>query len=393
MSKQMSNRTFVWTLIVLFCLSVSLIVWQRVNAPRTVEARIDPLPKRFSVQTPSEHQLFQRDENDLADIPVHLTVYGGMRGQIIASWNGGESQVLAEDFSGTEFRGVLKGQPVGQGTLKITLGSKTREIERVSVGDLYVVAGQSNAMGGSFPKYEIAQDLDPQPSTFDGRAWREIGSEPVNIYHLFANKPVGGTLWPRLAELLTKKYEVPVAIIDVSMGGSGLVSPGLFNTDWKEGHGLYGNLVRVVRDATDGSNNFAALLFFQGETDAIFGISGPEYAKGLRHLKGILVRDLGRDFPFVVGKIAYFNFSCIKISKVSPEEGFKRIDEIRDAQQQVSKEKGFVLGPDGAEVELGPDGIHFSSAEALEKLANKWVEAIDPLIQKSGKGIEVASSS
>ncbi|MDO8183846.1 MAG: sialate O-acetylesterase [bacterium] len=394
MSKQTRRGVSVLSFVVLATLSLSFTLYRIYNRVGAVDAsRVESFAPRFAIKVPQPWQLFQRDENDMADIPVHLLVYGGLSGQISARHNGGEWQVLTENFKGTEFNGFLKNQPVGQGDLEVKVGTLlAKTVETVSVGDILLCDGQSNNSGVFDHQYQ-STDLKFKPSMYrlDVESWMPL-RDPTNPYWEFFKLGDKGSVWPLVAELYVKEFNVPVAIIDTSMGGSGLAVSlnGSSGNDWLPQHGPYKSLLRAVSLATEGRNTVKFLLSFRGETDAIERVSTDGYKAEMSEYRERLAKDLGHgNFPIIIGQIAFFT------KWRNPSTGLYTssddIVKVRLAQQEVVDGINFFSGPDGSRVEIGPDNLHFSSDQAKRVLADFWMDSIRKAAVVADKQPEVVA--
>ena len=125
-------------------------------------------------------------------------------------------------------------------------------VEPVGVGEVFVVAGQSYAVGandelmkvddpqGRVVAYDVAKDVwrvanDPQPNSGDG-----------------------GTIWPTTGNLLLPLARVPIGFVNVAVGGTS-------TRQWLPGEKLYEQLAAAGKT----TQRFRAVLWQQGESDVI----------------------------------------------------------------------------------------------------------------------------
>ena len=120
-----------------------VLVWSGAGAPPA-----NPLYTAITLTTPASLQVFQRS-GTTGDIAIAGTFSGGGTHDIEASFNGGAYQTIDEDASGT-FSGTLASQAQGQGTVTVRFVDDpgvTATAIHVGIGDVYVLAGQSNMSG------------------------------------------------------------------------------------------------------------------------------------------------------------------------------------------------------------------------------------------------------
>lgn len=218
---------------------------------------------------------------------------------------------------------------------------------RVALGEVFLVAGQSNAAGWSDLLNACrSEDVRLGILRADGRLeWRNADDPQT---------PFGrGSPWPTVGEALVEARGLPVGFLNVAEGGTSI-------KDWEKGGRLFRRLVDTLRAA--GPNGVRAILWAQGESDNDMG--GEEYAERLESLIHSVNRAAGRDVIWVVATSSYVNFS--------PQSG------VREAQQSVVSRGLAAAGPDtdklGREFRES-DGVHFSR-EGTKALAGLWVEAL-----------------
>ncbi len=174
------------------------------------------------------------------------------------------------------------------------------------------------------------------------------------------NDPAAGSsIWPLIATLLLADQNVPVAFIPTAKGGTSINSwqPNSLNRGdtWT----LYGSMYRRI-NAVGGVK---AVLFWQGETDAIDGMSQAVYKSKLVALANSIYSDFG--IKTVVAQIG----------DESDLSG-NNLDNIRLAQQSAWNDNGNVLaGPSIYDVAIA-DYVHFQSNTELQLVANRFWAAI-----------------
>lgn len=333
--------------------------WEGTDPSRTVidDVRVDFVPTPSVVVTaPVDHQVLQRDAVGTADVAVtgtyRLPPGHPSPAAIEARWDGGTWSTLDAAPTDGSFHGVLPGMSQGQGRLEVRFANDpgvvaTRDL--VGIGDVFVIAGQSNAAGFGKEGQVYSPDDDRASMFSVGLRWQEL-RDPVG--------GVEGSVWPLVASHHTVDQGVPVAFVPTAVGGTSI-------TQWQPGDKYYERMLGHVAAAGGGAR---AVLFWQGETDAVDGMSESTYGAWLDGFAAGVENDLG--VPVVVAQIG----------EVATDGA--NLDPIREAQRAAWEAGGNVLaGPTLYDVDLGDDsfddGTHFRSNDDLQVAAERWWAALD----------------
>ncbi|MCE9615371.1 MAG: sialate O-acetylesterase [Lentisphaerae bacterium] len=282
---------------------------------------------------------------------------------------------------GGAWRGTLARLPVG-GPYDVVLEAGTERItvRRILVGDVWVMAGQSNMVGDG----QIEKALRPHPLVHAFYAWDEwrLAVEPVHVpsasrdpvycdkpivkrqeilrAHRTATKGTGPGL--AFARAMVRRTGIPQGLIPCAAGGTSMAqwSPGHKHL---EGRSLYGAMLRRVRLQ---GQPVAGVLWYQGEADAAGDTSA--YTDGMRKL----VQSVRKDFkhpslPWVVVQLG-------KTHLFSPEESEQApYLSIREQQRLLPRRIGnlSVVPPIDLPME---DGIHLA-AEGQNVLGERLARA------------------
>lgn len=217
---------------------------------------------------------------------------------IEARYKGGAWTALTDYVdNGLTFTGTLPGVTDGQGTLEIRCTDHVGEYDYTSyvgVGDVYIIAGQSNAVGyaynnqtyshatlkaGLFGNDYVSKELfDPTDSATN--QVDAVSNDGVNAL---------GSIWPLVATSFMADQSVPVMFVPCALGGSVILSwqPG---ADHEDRATLYGSMVYRARQQLNGVK---AVLWWQGETDAAIGTTQVNYSNWLVSLANAINADLG----------------------------------------------------------------------------------------------------
>lgn len=254
----------------------------------------------LTVSAPTAFQVVQR-HNGVADIPIKGAVGVGTY-DIEARWSGAAWQTIQTGVAGA-FEAVLPNQPQGQGTLEVRLkGTTTKStVLSVGIGDVYVVAGQSNASGRGLNAQTYSHPSRKASLFANSYKWKNL-SDPTDttsgqVDAVSADTGgVGGSYWPLLATHIMADQGVPVAFIPCALGGTSITQwqPG---ADHEDRTTLYGSMVYRARQA----GGIKAVLWHQGENDAITAMSQETYNTWLDSLANSIYADLG--VPLVACKL------------------------------------------------------------------------------------------
>ena len=272
-----------------------------------------------------------------------------------------------------EVRGIYGDQPVGNVT----------SIERVGIGEVFVIAGQSNAQGVhqdapnpgndrvNAVNYHYPGDVypsDPPAPTFS----RLDNSPGFSI----APRGTGSWCWGQLGDLLVQRLNVPVMFFNAAFSGTavrnwresapeGGTAYGIINGQPYSGRQPYVNL-KIALQFYANMLGVRAVLWHQGETDNLVDTGTDRYVNELQFVINQSRQDYGRNVPWVVSRASYGDF--IGGSDAA----------ILAAQNQViASTPNVFAGPETDNVQIPrsrpplKDGLHFDF-NGLVDLANAW---------------------
>jgi hypothetical protein len=327
------------------------------------------------VLSPQPYQIFQRDATGRSSIPISGT-YKGSTSAIQARWSGGNWQTIEEHPSGGTFKGVLTNQSAGQGILDVRFADNPNVFWRqryVGIGDVYLIAGQSNAEGRiTAPQFYTHPRL--RAGVYDQQnRWREA-YDPTDAS--FTNQY---SVWPLLATKIMGATSVPVAFITTGQGATGLVAMG---APWSKPNAVYAACVASVRGS--GVNGLKAVLWYQGETDANSPVMiEAQYRDALKKLRGDLASDFGwANLQLVTAQLAYFH-------STGSTETADSLNAVRLAQANPQTTNIFT-GPilydlDISEASRG-DGQHINTPAHAQVEAARWWRVLKRLFYGGTEG-------
>ena len=246
----------------------------------------------LQVSTPVAHQVIQRGSLNRAEILLKGKATGNVEARV--STPGGLS-LPGLDWKpvaaarGGNFSGKIAGVPTGGPyTIELRAAGMSQAVNNVFVGDLWILAGQSNMEGVG--NLEDVQPPHPMVQTFDmndvwGNAKEPLHSLPDSADRVHWRKNQAGQLERLTGEARDKfiagrkkgaglglpfavelyaRTKVPVGLVPCAHGGTSMAQ---WNPDLKSqaGDSLYGATIRRFNEV---GGKVAGILWYQGESDA-----------------------------------------------------------------------------------------------------------------------------
>lgn len=278
-----------------------------------------------------------------------------------------------------EVRGSLNGSVVG-----------TASVQRVGVGEVFAIAGQSNAGGLSQPNISGATDDRVScVNYFNANSSTTDPPTPVyshlDAYNNLAMRGENAWSWGRLGDMLTSRLNVPVLFFNAGWGSTtsgnwraGADDPNSLTTNIFTSQPFpagqpYANL-RMAFNYFIAQTGVRGLLWHQGENDAALArannatityITKDQYIQNLQTIIGKLRQQTGKNISWLVARVSLHNFD--KTSQL-----------VIDGQNQtIQTTANTFAGPNTDFIQNPrPDGDHFSdNGHALH--AQGWDLALD----------------
>ena len=239
-------------------------------------------------------------------------------------------------------------------------------VNRVGVGEVFVIAGQSNAQG--IPQAVVPAATDDRVSCIDLFQRDQIDPQvfPLLFSHLSAGTNIGPSnsphLWGVLGDSLAKRLNVPILFLGAAQGGSN-------STEWKYSTAATPNVLPYQRVSATLSFyvsrlGMRAVLWHQGESDS--GVSEQTYFDNLSSIISKTRQQL------TYSRLAWL------VSRASYISGTTNSDVIR-AQNRLSAEVSEVYAGPATDGLTGTDNrsdnIHFSG-QGLVRAANLWNQSL-----------------
>jgi sialate O-acetylesterase len=333
----------------------------------------------------ADHQVYQRDSGGFATILAHgkTTASGAvevriMRGLIPVS---GFDWRAAGSAANGEFRIEVTGVPTG-GPYRVDLraagDADVTSVHNILVGDLWVLAGQSNMQGvgdlvdveqpnalvHSFDmahQWGVAEEpLHTLVSAKNPVHWPRTSGQPEKyegerLRKYIAERRKGAGLGLPFAVEMVKRTGVPVGLLPCAHGGTSMDqwNPELRD---KSGEALYGSMMMRIREA---GGRVTGVLWYQGESDAN-PKAAPEFQGKFERLVAALRADTATpDLPF------YFVQLGRNVSRASPVE-WNAVQEMQRKAESAIARSGMVAAVD---TDLD-DGIHVGTQD-LKRLGRR----------------------
>lgn len=287
--------------------------------------------------------------------------------RILIPWTPASGVTEGEGFSGT-FETDIR-VPAG-GLYRIDTSLETQStvpgltwlyrgdcVLHVGVGNVFVIAGQSNSAGYS-------RDFCPDPPSLDVHLYRnrgrwDLAAHPMNE-STFAGSPAneemgipGPSPYLSFGKCYGKLTGMPVGLVQTALGGSPM-------SRWKPGEGdLYRNMTKRFRQT---GGKYAGILWYQGCSDTEPGAAEQYYAHFKEYVEAVR-KELGYDIPVFTMQLNR------QINGIHDACWGK----VREAQRRAAEEIPHVHVISTTNLNLS-DGIHNSAQANVvlgEKLANQ----------------------
>jgi hypothetical protein len=348
----------------------------------------------MAIQSPMDYQVFQRRTRTEGQIlvkgralincdRVEARIRTGPVGPVpVDGW-----VLVPYRRSSQAFRAALTARAGGFYAVDVRLMKSGKvlveeSVPHVGVGDVFVIAGQSNATNYGEVRQKTKTGM---VVSFDGHSWRMANDPQPGVVDASSK----GSFIPSFGDALYHRYGVPIGVACVGHGATSVrqwlpkgehfrVPPTMSKFvieskpgDWESNGALFDGMMERIREL--GRGGFRALLWHQGESDANqkpgHQISGKEYGRLLAHIIRQSGKDAGWHFPWFVAEASYHTPS----DPSSPE--------IREAQRALWASGIAQEGPDtdrlvGRYRQNNGAGVHFS-AEGLDAHGKLWAEKVE----------------
>jgi Carbohydrate esterase, sialic acid-specific acetylesterase/Secretion system C-terminal sorting domain len=352
---------------------------------------------QVSVTLPVERSVFQR-VNNVASVPIGGNVQNfanqiqarliPINGGVAKDWTTIDSSPKGGAFSGElsyvqggwyrlEVRSIENNIQVGEVSV----------VQKVGVGEVFLIAGQSNAQGGRPPTggffdktfFGATDDRVNCINFYDNEEESLLPFPKISAINAETNiAPHGGASWCYgiLGDKITKELNVPVLFFNAGVGGTRVKQWAQAARDekvfdfYKNTFAPNGWPYAYLRKSI---NYYAslfgvrAILWHQGEEESLYGIAASDYKKDLASLISKSREHFGKNISWMVAKAS--------------RQAQGTSQNVKDGQQMVIDSSGFNVfqGPETDDIQpsstLRDGGVHLHGTGLIE-LANAWASSI-----------------
>ncbi len=379
------------------------LVTAAVNANPAADAPAKAVAPAISMQSPLNHQVFQRKTLKNGTITLRGSAEPATT-RLEMQWTGQSAHGplpdgwhdIKRDANGRFDREVSL--PAGgwyRLELRLTTGDTQlikATIENIGVGEVFVVAGQSNSSNHGSARQQPKSGFIV---SFDGKQWAPANDPQPGVQ----DGSAGGSFIPAFGDALYAKYQVPIGIASTGQGATSVRQwlpkgermtkrPTIDafvrkievdgKTQWESTGQLYEGLMTRVEKL--GPQGCRAILWHQGESDAGqerggYGadkqITGDDYQRYMKVLIQASQKRAGWKLPWFVAQATYH----------SEEDASD--DEFRAAQAALWRSGLALEGPDTDALKREyRDGVHFN-AKGLKAHGELWAKKVIDHLDKT----------
>ncbi len=349
---------------------------------------------QISIDYPSDRMVFQRDKNLSATIYIsgsYTKVVDRIEAKLTPRNDGPGSRddwkTIKPDPKGGFYSGSLDASG-GWYILEVRawkgdqiVGSS--QIDHVGVGEVFLVAGQSNAQGYQNMGAPGAQDDRVNSirynNTLPPRLYENLpypSFEHLNSDSEIAPRGYSAWCWGKLGDNLAARLNVPILFYNAGWYGTAVKTwrESINGTGYSVYTGVpidpsgmpYGNMRAVIQRYAP-ITGLRGILWLQGEADNDVNTSTDSYANDLKTVIESIRNESGHNISWVVSLTSYNN-----------RNGSDQ--QVIEGQRRVINNVGNVFeGPSTDQIQtprIDPDGVHFMN-EGLTQLADAWTQQLN----------------
>ncbi|WP_327487240.1 T9SS type A sorting domain-containing protein [Telluribacter sp.] len=340
---------------------------------------------QVNIKYPINRTVFQRDKNNSATIYIagsYTEAADRVEAQLIPVQGGNNSGwiTIQNNPQGGEFYGSIDWSG-GWYTLEVRVWRGDQvvggsSVSRVGVGEVFLIAGQSNAQG--YQGYGGPGANDDRVNTINYYNEGAGGSDlpypefsHLNQDSFIAPRGNSAWSWGRLGDQLAGRLGVPILFYNVGWYGSSVAN-------WREsingqtysifngapypppGTGMPFSNLRLVMQYYVPITGIRAVLWLQGESDTYLNTSASNYANDLRTIIEQSRSQSGKNLSWVVSRTSFFPLAGGTSSQV-----------IQGQNQVIASMPNVFYGPETDQIMERRDQTHFSDG-GLVQLGDAW---------------------
>ncbi len=384
----------------------------------------------MTIDYPYNNQIFQRDFANTADVsflgkvPKEATK---VEYQLISIQNGKESVGTWKLLDSVSIGGFFQGKLEFKGGLyKFKVRAKNNNntlldstvLNRFGVGEVFIIAGQSNAQGvdrvahtsGTDNEMVISANFSNYYTPTTTETFSFIGTNnldfPTNKFEVLKSTsiigPVGSSnfFWPNVGDKIATALNIPVCFFNVAWGGTsirnwaessrGIASRNPWDDKLYYAKGFpFENLRQVIKSYA-GSNGVRAVLWQIGETDTDKMMPTADFETYFKEVQVAIENLTGNSIPMVVAQGTYLarivNGACVQSNNYTGiVTGIRNLWDLPSGN--------FLVGPNTDIIEIPrlasefENCVHFSPA-AFKSLGDAWYAKLITIFGNNNKIIK-----
>jgi hypothetical protein len=319
----------------------------------------------MAVEWPMDLFVFQRGADGFGEVTGRVRLQPGQTVRCRLETAAGQPIGAVNAVAGPDGLATAVFRRTPPGFYRLSFASACgRAVVRAAVGELFLVAGQSNAVSTNLghPPPESATGMvvvndyyeDQGPGA--GKAVRSLarllvptGREPIT----------SNVCWTYCGDMLAKRTGVPVGFLNLAVSG---VESGAWNP-------TTGPLAGALFDAQR-LGGFRAVLWQQGESDVLGGLSEEQSFTNLKSL----IQASRAVTPGSVWVVAR--------NSLKTQTPYAQLP-VRRAQESIIGEGLALPGPDTDQVRENPKWVGKADfgAGGLRRNGELWFEALEPIVR------------